>query len=178
MGSLSIQKGKRAERDVAARLNASVQLVCARLGVEAPKVMRNLSQTQDGGFDLDGIPWLAIEVKHHKAVALNTWWAQTLRQSSETRDPVLIWKKHGGRWCVRMYARLRINPGSEASALQPGGALLVGEASPPVGKARWLRVVADIAFEDFAAWFEKRLEVELLRASDGAPRSADAGGKG
>lgn len=157
MGSLSIQKGKRAERDVAKVLNQTIIEVCARLEVEPFRVMRNLKQTQSGGFDLDGIAWLAIEIKHHKAVALAPWWAQTLRQAGPqpeggySREPILIWKQHGGQWRVRMFARLRLNPDS-------------GVGIP----AQWLRVVADITFAEFMQWFERRLVVELENRGDEA----------
>jgi hypothetical protein len=137
MGSLSIQKGKRAERTVANALNPILDKLVSSLGCDPVKLKRNLAQTQQGGFDLEGLPWIAIEIKHHQQVSLGAWWAQTLRQAGDQREPVLIWKKHGGQWNVRMYARLEIEPG------------------------RRLKVVADITWEAFLIWFEKRAEVEL-----------------
>jgi len=139
MGSLSIQKGKRAERDVARRLNESLALVCGQAGVPVARLQRNLKQVQQGGFDLDGLDWLAIEIKHHKQVSLGSWWAQTLRQATDEREPILIWKQHGGQWRVRMFSRLVIEQG------------------------RLLRVVADIDWESFIVWFEKRAEVEIKK---------------
>lgn len=153
MGSLSIQKGKRAEREIASRLNIVTAKVCEKLGVDLVKLKRNLSQTQNGGFDLEGLDWLAPEIKHHKQPSLNTWWYQTCRQAGPLdagltganaatkfkREPVLIWKQHGGQWRVRMFGRLEIEPG------------------------RRLRVVTDISMADFEAWFERKLEVELKK---------------
>ena len=144
-------------------LNAIVVRVCAAVGVEPTKLSRNLKQTQIGGFDLDGIDWIAIEIKHHKQVSLGAWWMQCCRQAGPqpagtfAREPVLIWKQHGGKWNVRMFSRIRINPGSDV--------LAEGDTRPPsVVKARWLRVVSDVSMADFLVWFEKRLEVEIRNA--------------
>lgn len=150
MGSLSIQKGKRAERDVASRLNVILVGLCERLGYDTVKLQRNLKQVQQGGFDLDGLDWIAIEIKHHKAVSLGSWWAQCERQATGDREPVLIWKQHGGKWNVRMYGRLTIEPG------------------------RRLKTVVDISWDAFVIWFEKRAEVELKRAFH-ATLGVDAG---
>lgn len=178
MGSLSIQKGKRAERQVAGLLNVVVERVCSKLGVDIQRLKRNLSQTQQGGFDLEGLDWIAIEIKHHAKPQMNSWWQQTLQQAgpkpldtttgaSETplhptslqggsghhykgvgglyrREPVLIWKTNGGQWQVRMFGRLEIEPG------------------------RRLRVVTNISMDDFLAWFERRVEVEIKSDLGGA----------
>lgn len=155
MGSLSIQKGKRAERAVASLLNPILFRVCEECSVDPQRLSRNLRQTQQGGYDLDGLDWIAIEIKHHKVVALNAWWQQTLRQAGRdeqgipivgmiAREPVLIWKQHGGPWRVRMFGTLTIEPG------------------------RRLRTPVDIGWEPFALWFEKRVEVEVSAASEGA----------
>lgn len=150
MGSLSIQKGKRAERSVASLLNPVLERVVQLVGCDPVALKRNLSQTQQGGFDLEGLPWIAIEIKHHKAVSLPAWWRQTCYQAGtdeggapivgrNVREPVLIWKQHGGKWNVRMIGRLEIEPG------------------------RRLRCVADVSFEAFLVWFEKRAEVEARK---------------
>lgn len=150
MGSLSIQKGKRAERAVASVLNPILDACVQRVGCDPVMLKRNLAQTQSGGYDLEGLPWLAIEIKHHKAVALPSWWRQTCHQAGcdeggaaivgrTVREPVLIWKQHGGKWNVRMIGRLEIEPG------------------------RRLRVVVDVSFDAFLVWFEKRAEVELRK---------------
>lgn len=162
MGSLSIQKGKRAERTVASALNPILERLVASLGCDPVKLKRNLAQTQQGGFDLEGLPWIAIEIKHHKQVSLGSWWTQTLRQAGRdlagnpivgmsVREPVLIWKQHGGKWNVRMFGRLEIEPG------------------------RRLRTAADISWEAFLVWFEKRAEVELKKAEAATLGVADPG---
>lgn len=150
MGSLSIQKGKRAERAIAAILNPIVERACRTVGTDILRLKRNLVQTQQGGHDLVGLDWIAIEIKHHKQVSLNAWWFQTCRQAGceidgtpmprfTFREPVLIWKQHGGKWNVRMLGRLEIEPG------------------------RRLRVPVDVSMDSFLAWFERRCEVELRK---------------
>jgi hypothetical protein len=80
MGRLSREKGKRAEREIATFLRGVVQEV---YGEEAPLVIeRNQNQSADGGVDIVGIDFLAVEVKHHAKPALNSWWRQTLEQAS------------------------------------------------------------------------------------------------
>lgn len=151
MGSLSIQKGKRAERSVASALNPILERLVALVGCDPVKLKRNLAQTQQGGFDLEGLPWIAIEIKHHKQVSLPSWWRQCCQQAGcdelgnpivgrSFREPVLIWKQHGGKWNVRMIGRLEIEPG------------------------RRLRAVVDVSWDAFLLWFEKRAEVELRKA--------------
>jgi hypothetical protein len=110
-GALSINKGKRAERAVANLLNPIIERVCQREGVDVQKLQRNLKQVQQGGFDLDGLDWIAIEIKHHKQTSLGSWWAQTLRQATGDRIPVLIWKPHGGQWRVRMRGQMPLTSG-------------------------------------------------------------------
>lgn len=152
MGSLSIQKGKRAERAVASILNPILERVCQEEGVDPIKLQRNLVQTQQGGHDLVGVDWLAIEIKHHKQVSLPAWWRQTCGQAGcdETgtpipnriyREPVLIWKQHGGKWNVRMLVRLEIEPGSR------------------------LRTWGDVSMDVFLQWFEARARLQCVKAA-------------
>lgn len=152
MGSLSIQKGKRAERAVASILNTILDSIVCRHGLDPVALKRNLSQTQQGGFDLEGLPWIAIEIKHHKTLAIPSWWRQTCQQAGtdelgagivgkSVREPVLIWKQHGGKWCIRMIGRLEIEAG------------------------RRIRVPVDVSLEHFLIWFEKRAELELIKST-------------
>jgi hypothetical protein len=141
MGSLSIQKGKRAERAVATMLNPIIARVCQREGVDPMKLQRNLKQVQQGGFDLDGLDWLAPEIKHHKAVSLGSWWAQCVRQATQGRIPVLIWKAHGGKWQVRMIGQIPLSDGSS------------------------VRGVVDVSdFNSFLVWFELELTLRIRAA--------------
>ena len=131
-------------------LNPILERVCTSNGVDPLRLARNLQQTRNGGFDLDGLDWIAIEIKHHKTVSLNSWWQQTLRQAGrdmagnpivgmDVREPVLIWKQHGGKWNVRMLVRLEVEPG------------------------RRFRTAGNISLDAFLAWFEARAHVELRK---------------
>jgi hypothetical protein len=141
MGSLSIQKGKRAEREVANMLNPIIERVCLREGVDVQKLQRNLKQVQQGGFDLDGLDWIAPEIKHHKTPALNSWWDQTVRQAGMKRIPVLIWKQHGGKWKVRMRGQM------------------------PLCNGQAIRAVIDLpVIDQFLVWFELELTHRIRAA--------------
>lgn len=144
-------KGKRAERMVAASLNPILHNVCIRAGIPIQKLTRNLVQARAGGCDLDGLDWIAIEIKHHQTYTgkLNGWWAQTLQQAGPftdergvvkyEREPVLIFKANGSKWKVMMFVRLEIEPG------------------------RRLRVPAILTWSDFLVWFEKKATAEAAK---------------
>lgn len=142
-GRFSIQKGKRGERDVAKLLNPILERVCHSHGIPAWKLARNLTQTQSGGFDLDGLDWIAIEIKWHQVVTgkLTGWWNQAVRQAGDSRVPVLIYKANGTKWRVRLWTLITIDADTK----------------------RRLRVCSDITFDDFLTWFEKRVEVEAAK---------------
>ena len=98
-------KGKRGEREVAAMLRACVLEAFGEQAVEGEdyEIERNLSQARAGGYDVQGIPWMACEVKNHATVtpaSVKAWWAQTLRQTGPGQLPVLFYKQ-GGKWIVR-----------------------------------------------------------------------------
>lgn len=144
MGSLSIQKGKRAERQVASLLNPILERACGKHGCDPVKLQRNLKQVQEGGFDLDGLPWIAIEVKHCKTPALPAWWRQCVQQATQGRLPVLIYKIHGAKWRVRMIGELPVAPDVPA-----------------------VEALVDIEIDDFLEWFEARVDHELGKDTAG-----------
>ena len=80
------------------------------------EVKRNTTQSDRGGYDLVGIPKLAIEVKHHATASLEPWWKQCTRQANAGELPVLIWKVDRKPWRVRTYGALYV-PGSLAHPL-------------------------------------------------------------
>jgi hypothetical protein len=149
----SRSKGQRGERMVAESLNVICQRVCLGFGYPIYKLTRNLVQSRNGGHDLVGLDWIAIEVKwYRESQHLEKWWAQAVKQGEAVNaEPVLIWKNNGTKWRVRMWGRLELEPG------------------------RRLRVPVDISWETFCAWFEKRLEVELKKKSDDRSFASDAG---
>ena len=135
-------KGQNGERDVCAFLQTGVDEVYQFLKLEPPRLHRNLQQTQSGGFDIAGLPWIAIEVKHHAKATkglLADWWNQTLRQAGETFEPVLFYRTNGNPFRVRMFQYWH-----------------AGEKQG--------RMLVDISANDFMTWFRWRLYFELGKA--------------
>lgn len=87
MAKMQRDKGGRGERELA-------KLLAERLGV---KVTRNLLQTREGGYDLDGIDGWALEVKRQENLAINSWWKQTLEQAKGSK-PVLAYRQSRKPW--------------------------------------------------------------------------------
>lgn len=64
---------------------------------------RNLNQTREGGFDIVGIDWLAIEVKRQETLNVSEWWQQTLKQAGYDRVPILIYRQNRKAWQVCLW---------------------------------------------------------------------------
>lgn len=90
MSRASRQKGQRGEREVC-------KILAEKLG---GKYKRNLSQTQDGGYDVLGLDGWAIEVKFQETLSIEKWWKQAVEQSSEDKKPVLFFRKSRTDWRV------------------------------------------------------------------------------
>lgn len=135
-GRSALQKGKSGEREVIAYLQPIVDDVYALHELEVPKLQRNLMQSASGGFDIAGLEWIALEVKRHETPNVEAFWAQTLKQATRGREPVLWYRVNGGKWRIVMHVQM-----------------VAG------GVARTVRATVDIA--DFLAWFRARLVAEL-----------------
>lgn len=164
MGGLtSLNKGKRSEREVIKLLQPIVDKVYSEVGWQVPKLQRNTMQSDDGGFDIAGLEWLALEVKHH-AVAnkgkIESWWQQTVRQAHggqdgdgwevvagrKTQVPVLIWRVDKGQWNV------------------------VVMVSIPISTRVRVKVRSTVRIEDWLVWFEYRLRAEIQGKAEGYDR--------
>lgn len=99
MGKMQRSKGQVGEREVAKKFKDD-------LGVDAK---RNLQQTQNGGYDLAGIPFFAVEVKRHETLSIGTWWKQALKQGQVMeRMPLLIYRRNREQWwCVMDIATVK-----------------------------------------------------------------------
>lgn len=92
MGKQQRDKGARGERELAKELYD-------RLGIE---LKRNLEQSRNGGYDLEGMPKFAIEVKRHEKLEIAKWWAQATEQARlANRVPVLAWRQSRKPWAFR-----------------------------------------------------------------------------
>ena len=105
-GVRSQNKGKRAEREVVKLLQPVVNEVYESVGLEPPELQRNLMQSHKGGYDLAGLDWLALEVKHQETFQLTAWWEQTKRQAGTQREGILFYRRNNIKFRVRMFAYL------------------------------------------------------------------------
>lgn len=96
------QKGARGEREAAALIEATVAPVFEAAGLPCPEITRNLMQSRQGGYDLVGLDWLALEVKRREQVQLSGWWRQTVRQAEDGQVPFLMWRQNRKPWQVRV----------------------------------------------------------------------------
>lgn len=99
-------KGKRAEREIVAILQPIVDELCSKHGYEKTYLQRNSLQSRKGGYDILGVDWLALEVKHQESFSLDDWWKQTLKQCGPKQTPVLIYRRNNVKWRVRMHGSL------------------------------------------------------------------------
>lgn len=90
-------KGSNAERELARLLTVWGKEIGEELNLE-----RNLEQVRGGGFDLNGIPRLAIEVKRVEVPAVAAWWRQTVRQAGTDKVPFLAWRRNRTPWQFRV----------------------------------------------------------------------------
>lgn len=91
-------KGQEGEREM-------IRLLSEVCGSEV-ELKRNLNQTREGGHDIVGMDWLAIEVKRQETLNIEDWWRQTLTQAGAERIPVLVYRQNRKQWHVVMWGRV------------------------------------------------------------------------
>lgn len=128
-GTRSRNKGKRGEREVIGLMQLTIFEVYQAHGLECPRLQRNTLQSDQGGFDIVGIDWLAVEVKYQEKPQLGKWWAQTLRQA-QGKEPVLFFRSNRQDWRVMMHALLG----------GPGCGVTVPVVTTLEDFLRWLRI--------------------------------------
>lgn len=98
-------KGQRGEREAAALVASWANEVLRGLGLPEVELKRNLQQSQEGGYDVVGFDWLAMEVKRHESLAqLSQWWKQTLKQAGDGQVPFLMYRQNRSPWRFRIKA--------------------------------------------------------------------------
>ena len=143
-GTMSRNKGQRSERQVIQLLQPVVIRVwewATGQGIvigDAPILQRNTLQSDRGGFDIVGLDWLALEVKHQETLAVEKWWQQTVEQATNGKEPVLFYKQNNVKFRVRIWALVWIH-----------------------GHGGHLDTVVEMSVESFLDYFEKRLRAEL-----------------
>lgn len=149
-GKSSRSKGQRGEREVCKLLQPIMDKVTApyaRYFEHLPRAARNLDQTRDGGHDIAGLPFLALEVKRCETVQLNKWWNQAVKQAKGGRIPVLLWRQSRKPWRCRMWATLETS----------------GRYKSKDKLTDAIECVADIELDAFLLWFEEMFREHIKR---------------
>lgn len=64
---------------------------------------RNLEQVRSGGYDLNGVHGLGIEVKRVETLSVSTWWKQATRQAdADGSIPFLMYRQNRKKWQFRV----------------------------------------------------------------------------
>ena len=142
MGINVLVKGKQGEREAIKFLQPTIDKVYGEFGLEAPQLFRNQNQSALGGYDLDGLPWIALEIKRQEQLNLNAWWAQVNKAVKGNQAPVVMFRQNRKQW------RFLVE-----SWLHTGGSGHI--------KAR-----AEITKESFTEWFELRLRHHIRLESE------------
>lgn len=101
-GNMSRGKGQRGEREAATVFAEWSLPVCDYMGEAGIELKRNLMQSRQGGYDLVGLDWLALEVKRHETLSVGAWWTQTLKQAGPGQIPVLMYRQNRTPWRFRV----------------------------------------------------------------------------
>ena len=102
-----------------------------------PELKRNLQQTESGGYDVIGLPWMALEIKHQETLNLNAWWEQTERQCKSGQIPILAYRQNRKPWRVRM-------------------------KGTPLPSINGMNCIVDIDLMSFLNWFHKIFNTKLI----------------
>jgi hypothetical protein len=135
-GRGSKRKGARGEREVIDLLQPIVDTAYKEAGRESPQLKRTSSmQADDGGCDVHGLPWLALEVKRCETLQIESWWRQCVEQAKGGQLPALVYRQNKRTWRARVCLQEVID----------------GQRS----------TVVDIAIVDFLVYFKSMLELAV-----------------
>ncbi len=141
MGRMGLMKGKRAEREVIKLLRPVLEKVYAEAGIDdIPMLQRNTLQSDKGGYDIVGLDWLAIEVKHQESLSVNAWWKQTIDQAKPGQQATLFYRRNNVKWQVVVMTFICIGDG-------------------------YMPVRATLTADDYLKYFERRLRWEVMNCT-------------
>lgn len=181
-GLMSRNKGQRGEREVIALLQPTVDRLYVQAGYPTPILARNLSQSREGGFDIAGLEWLAIEVKYQENENVKGWWEQACRQAGVDHLGMPL-QENGME--VPVIGGVRVLPRGELDGRKSPGVGRIMTRTPILfyrsnrnqwkvqligrlfGEKSQFRTPVRVDIRQFMAWFELRLkeELEKIRAA-------------
>lgn len=137
-GMKARRKGQNGEREVISLLQPIVDERYKTLSsLSAPDLERNQNQSNNGGYDIIGLEWIALEIKRQEKENISAWWAQTKKQAKPNQQPVLIYRANNQPWRVMLEV-----------AIYENNQLLV--------------MPAQISLDNFLQWFKIKLTSNLL----------------
>lgn len=103
-------KGQVGEREAKEIILNALAPVYINLGQSVPKLERNLMQSREGGYDIIGIDWLALEIKRQERAEKAAWWTQTKKQAKEGQTPFLMYRPNRTPWRCMFLAPVLVGP--------------------------------------------------------------------
>lgn len=137
-----VNKGKQGEREAIKFLQPTIDKVYGEFSLDTVELYRNQNQSALGGYDIDGLPWIALEIKRQEALSLNAWWAQVNKAKQGTQVPVVMFRQNRKQWRFLMPAWLH------------------------TGGAGHMETRAEVTKEAFLEWFEQTLRYHIARESE------------
>ncbi len=142
MSKMGLMKGKRGEREVVKLLQPIIDRVYSEFGIEdIPSLQRNTLQSDKGGYDLVGLDWIAIEVKHQEQFNINGWWKQTVAQAKKGQQPTLFYRKNFVAFNVVIMTYTDLGMGCG-------------------------RIRSTVSLDDYLNYFERRLRHEIAKSQE------------
>jgi hypothetical protein len=118
VAKMARNKGANGEREAILWLGGLAAPVCAHLALPPPVFERNLKQTREGGYDIEGLDWLALEIKRVETEYQPKWWEQTrINKRSTDQIACLLYRKNRQPWRARV--ELTVNIGPYSVMLEP-----------------------------------------------------------
>jgi hypothetical protein len=90
MGANPRNKGKSGEYEVIKMLQIICDEIWREFWMVAPTLRRNTAQYADGGEDIAGLPWYAVEVKRCETLQLAKWWLQCSTEALKSHPTALV----------------------------------------------------------------------------------------
>jgi hypothetical protein len=116
-----------------------VDRVCSECGHIRLELKKNRDQRfAKKQYDIDGLPWLALEVKRvENQSGIGAWWRQVTDAQKPGQVPVLLYRQNNRPWMVRTRIPIKIS------------------------KRTAVRCTVTMSFEDWLIWLEQKLKFEL-----------------